>query len=116
VVKSDYCKWVKEKIRQRWQNEWRNSTSSMVTIKPHVKRYDSTISLTRWQQVAVSRLIMGYTNIIQEMTVEHLIWQCAMYNSESRRNSVTKDSMGDNREVTGRLIKYFNETGLLYSI
>jgi hypothetical protein len=22
VVKSDYCKWVKEKNRQRWQNEW----------------------------------------------------------------------------------------------
>jgi hypothetical protein len=21
VVKSDYCKWVKEKSRQRWQNE-----------------------------------------------------------------------------------------------
>jgi hypothetical protein len=32
VVKSDYCKWVKDKNRQRWQNEWRNSTSSMVTI------------------------------------------------------------------------------------
>jgi hypothetical protein len=35
VVKSDYCIWVKEKSRQRWQNEWRSSTSSMVTIKPH---------------------------------------------------------------------------------
>jgi ribonuclease HI len=38
VVKSDYCKWVKEKSRQRWQNEWRSSTSSMVTIKLHFDR------------------------------------------------------------------------------
>jgi hypothetical protein len=35
AVKSDYCKWVKEKSRKRWQNEWRSSTSSMVT-KNHV--------------------------------------------------------------------------------
>jgi hypothetical protein len=47
VVKSDYCKWVKEKIRQRWQNEWKSSTSSMVTIKPHVNKYDSTKGLPR---------------------------------------------------------------------
>jgi hypothetical protein len=63
VVKSDYCKWVKEKSRQRWQNEWRSFTSSMVTFKPHVNRYKSTKDLPRRQQVAVSRLRMGYTNI-----------------------------------------------------
>jgi ribonuclease HI len=63
VVKSDYCKWVKEKIRQRWQNEWRSFSSSMVTIKPHVDINKSTEGLPQRQQVAVSRLIMGYTNI-----------------------------------------------------
>jgi hypothetical protein len=53
---------VKEKSRQRLQNEWRSSTS-MVTIKPHVNRYKSTESLLRRQQLAVSRLKMSYTNI-----------------------------------------------------
>jgi hypothetical protein len=62
VVKSDNCKWVKEKCWQRWQNEWRSYTSSMVTTKPHVNRYKSTEGLPRQQQVAVSRLRMGYTN------------------------------------------------------
>jgi hypothetical protein len=52
----------------------------------------------------------------QEVTVEQLIWHCATYNSQRRRNSITKDSMGDNKEETGRLIKYLKETGLLYSI
>jgi adenylate kinase family enzyme len=52
----------------------------------------------------------------QEVTVEHMIWQCTTYNSQRRRNSITKNSMGDNKEETGRLIKYLKETGLLYSI
>jgi hypothetical protein len=43
--------------------------------------------------------------------------RCAAYNSQIRRNSITKDSMGDNKEEeTGRLIKYLKETGLLYKI
>jgi hypothetical protein len=35
---------------------------------------------------------------VQEVTVEHLIWQCVAYNSQRRRNSITKDIMGDNKE------------------
>jgi hypothetical protein len=122
-----------EKNRQRLQNKWRSSTSSMVTIKPHVNRYKSTEGLPRRQQVAVSRLRMCYNNITHgykirdklkphceecdhEVTVENLIWQCAAYYSQRRRNSITKDSMGENKEETGRLIKNLKETGLLYSI
>jgi hypothetical protein len=74
---------------------------------------------------------MGYTNIThgykildelnpyceecdQEVTVEHLIWQCAAYISQRRRIIITKDSMGGNKEETGRLIKYLKETGLVF--
>jgi hypothetical protein len=74
---------------------------------------------------------MGYTNIThgykirdelkphceecdQEMTFEHLIWQCAAYNYQKSRNRITKDSIGDNKEE--RLIQYLKETGLLFSI
>jgi hypothetical protein len=63
-------------------------------------------------QVAVSRLRMGNTNIThgykicdelkphceecnQVVTVEYLIWQCAAYNPQKTRNSITKDSVGD---------------------
>jgi predicted adenine nucleotide alpha hydrolase (AANH) superfamily ATPase len=52
VVKSDYCKWVKKNSRQMWQNEWKSSTSSMVTIKPHIDRYKSTEGLTRSVQLS----------------------------------------------------------------
>jgi hypothetical protein len=52
----------------------------------------------------------------QEVTVEQLICQCAAYNSQRRRSSITQDSMGDNKEETGTLIKYIKETGQLYSI
>jgi hypothetical protein len=52
----------------------------------------------------------------QEVTVEHPIWQYAAYNSQRKRNSITKDSICDNKEETGRLIKYLKETGLVYSI
>jgi hypothetical protein len=124
---------LKEKSRQRWQNKWRSSTSSMVKIKPHVDRYESTEGLPRRQKVAVSRLRMGCTNIIHgykirdelkplceecdhEVTVEHLIWQCDAYNFQSRRNSLTKYLMSDNKEETGRLINNLKKTELLYSI
>jgi hypothetical protein len=106
VVKSDYCKWVKEKSRQRWQNEWGSSTSSMVTVKPHVNRYKE--GLPRRQQVAVSRLRMGYTN----MGTKYATNSSRRVRSGSdgrksdlavrsvqlskKRNNITKDSMDDN--------------------
>jgi hypothetical protein len=100
-----------------------------VVAERHVNRYKSTEGILRPPQVSVSMLRMGYTNIThgykiradlkphceecdQEVTVEYLIRQCAVYNSQRTRNSITKDSMGDNKEETGRLIKYLKETGL----
>jgi ribosomal protein L37AE/L43A len=87
--------------------------------EPQVNRYKSTEGLPRRQQVAVSirdELKPHCDECDQEVTVEHLIWQCASYNSKRRRNSRTEDSIGDNKEETGRLIKYLKETRLLYSI
>jgi hypothetical protein len=65
VVKSDSTNWVIEKCKERRQDEWRNSTNNMVTIKPQIHKFKNTEGLPRKQQVAVSRLTMGYTNITQ---------------------------------------------------
>jgi predicted secreted protein len=39
VVKSDYTKWIKEKCKERRQDEWRNSTNNMVTTKPQIQKH-----------------------------------------------------------------------------
>jgi hypothetical protein len=72
--------------------------------------------------MAAIRLRISYTNLThgdkirdelkphceecdQEVTVEHLIWQCAAYNSQRRRNSITKDLMDDNEDANGETDK-----------
>jgi hypothetical protein len=61
VVKSDWIKWVKRKSWPVRQNEWKSSGNLMATVKPNIREYSSTEGLA--QQVVVSRLRMGYTNI-----------------------------------------------------
>jgi hypothetical protein len=42
-------------------NEMASSENPMVTLKPEIKRNNNTQTLTRREQVIVSRLRMGYT-------------------------------------------------------
>jgi trehalose-6-phosphate synthase len=97
VVRSDYCKWVKqEEVAERMEDLHKQYGHNKTTCC--VDRYNSTEGLPRRQQVAVSRLRMGYTNITHgykirdelkphceecdhEVTIKQLIWQCAAYNS-----------------------------------
>jgi hypothetical protein len=102
VVKSDFTKWVREKSKERRQEEWRNSTNNMATIKPQFHRFKNTEGLPRQQQVAVSRLRKGYSDVThgyrirdetrphcedcnQEVTVEHLLLQCLVFNGLRQR-------------------------------
>jgi hypothetical protein len=92
VVKSDWSKWEKPKSWKIRQNEWKSAGNLMATVKPNIRRYSSTEGFPRRQQVVVSRLRMGYTNIThahrlsddpkpycneceQDLTVWHLLWQ-----------------------------------------
>jgi hypothetical protein len=102
VVKSDWSKWVKRKSWQVRQDEWKSSGNPMATVKPNIRRYGGTL---RRQQVVVSRLRMGHTNIIhaqrlsddpkpycneceQDLTVWPLLWQCRNFNTQ--RTKITE--------------------------
>jgi hypothetical protein len=89
--------------------------------------------ISRQQQVAVSRLRMGYSNVThgyrirdemrphcedcnQEVTVEHLLFQCLVFNGLRQKYGINRGSLSDDREEAVKLIKYLKETGLFYHI
>jgi hypothetical protein len=72
---------VKEKSRQRRQNEWRNSTNSMVTIKTtcqQIQEHGKLSTTTTSGSIKVKNGLHQYNAWVQkecdqEVTVEHLI-------------------------------------------
>jgi hypothetical protein len=61
--KLDYCRWVKDELKRKRQNEWSNSGNTMAATKPDVNRYRNTEGMPRRHQVLISRLRIGYTNL-----------------------------------------------------
>jgi hypothetical protein len=92
VSKLDYCRWVKEEFKRKCQNDWSNSGNTMMATKPDVNRYSNTEGMPHRHQVIISRLRMGYTNLMhgyrindeirplcidcnQDITAEHQIYR-----------------------------------------
>jgi hypothetical protein len=76
---------------------------------------------------------MGYTNLThgyrindeikplctdcnQNITVEHILWQCPNYDIQRSRSNISREALGNNKEEANRLIKYFKEIELLHYI
>jgi hypothetical protein len=122
-VKSDWSKWVKRKSWQVRQDEWKSSKILMATVKPNIRKYSSTEGLPRQQQVVVSRLPMGYTNIThahrlsddskpycneseQDLTVWHLLWQCRNFNTQRTKNNITTESLKDDKHEAVYVVNF----------
>jgi hypothetical protein len=76
---------------------------------------------------------MGYTNLThgyrindeirpqctdcnQDITVEHILWQCSNYDIQSSRSNISREALGNNKEEAKRVIKHLKEIGLLHYI
>jgi hypothetical protein len=57
----DLIAWIKEKHEQEQQEKWENSTTTMKERKPHHTMNTNTKTMTRREQVVISRLRSGYT-------------------------------------------------------
>jgi hypothetical protein len=100
-----------------------------VATKVDVNRY--TEGMPRRHQVIISRLRMGYTNLThgyklndeitplctecnQDITVEHILWQCSNYAIQRSRSNISIEALGNNKEETKMVIKYLKEIGLVH--
>jgi hypothetical protein len=116
--------------RKSWQDEWKSSGKPMATVKPNIR---STEGLARRQQVVLSRLRMGHTNITQahrlvddpkpycneceqDLTVWHLLWQCRNFNTQRTKNNKTTESLKDDKKGGSERGNLLRETGLIYQI
>jgi hypothetical protein len=93
TVAEDWKNWKREKQERIRQAEWTSSDNSMVTVKQRIKKNNGTQALMRRDQVIISRLRMGYTQLTHgfrvdlssspergncgaRLTVDHLLWDC----------------------------------------
>jgi hypothetical protein len=96
VGKLEYCRWVKEEFKRM-------------------------------------RLCMGYTNLTQgyriideikplcpdcnqDITVEHIVWQCPNYDIQCSRSNISREALGNNKEAAKMVIKYLKEIELVHYI
>jgi hypothetical protein len=80
--------------------------------------------------VIFSRLRIGYTNLIhgyrinveirplctdynQDISVEHILWQCPNYHIQRRRSNISREALGNNKEEADQ-IPQRNRTLTLY--
>jgi hypothetical protein len=95
--------WIKEKHEQEQQEKWENSTTTMKERKPHHIMNTNTKTLTRREQVFISRLRTGYTRAThsavidkepspecpfcaENLTTDHIIWNCKETETKRLRN------------------------------
>jgi hypothetical protein len=56
------------------------------------------------------------TDANQDITVEHILWQCPYYYLQRSRSNIPREALGNNKEKAKKEIKYFKEIGLLHCI
>jgi hypothetical protein len=101
-----------KKMFEKRQRAWLDLESGreMVRNKPDIRRYTSAESLPPRQQVVVSGLRMGYTNMTHlyrlesnsppfceecstTATIDHILCNCSVFNAARDRNEINSDIM-----------------------
>lgn len=92
----DMRRTIKQKIKETWQNEWNNTQNHLQRIQPLIGDYQYLSTLTRREQVVLTRLRIGHTNLTKIhlllgesppfcqqcqalITVEHIVTECVTY-------------------------------------
>jgi hypothetical protein len=126
----DLIAWIKEKHEQKQQEKWKNSTTTKKERKPHHIMNTNTKTMTRREQVVVSRLSTGpgYTRTTNSavmdkepspecffcavnLTTEHILWHCTGTETKRLQMDITKEIWKGGKHEMEKLIKYVKEIG-----
>ena len=124
--------WSKLTLKN-WHISWENLVDHKYTR--HIKDNNGALSLTRKEQVLISRLKLGHTNIShlylminenppicdvcnKRITVEHLITECIKYDNQRRKNNITEIEMinlGESVNIK-KVLQFLKDTELYKKI
>lgn len=134
---------IKRKIYETWQSEWFNTpeTNKLRSIRSTIKPWPSSYQKTRKEEVTLTRLRIGHTNLTHEylmrgariptycqgclvpITVKHILEECPEYADQRQRNfgrnanlkSILGEPDGGHFNL-GRLIQFLNDLQILDKI
>jgi hypothetical protein len=100
--------WIKEKYEQEQQEKWENSTTTMKERKPHYIMNTNTKTMTRREQVVISRLRTEYTRANHSAVI---LWHCKETETKRLQMDITKEIWKGGKQEMEKLIKYMREIG-----
>lgn len=131
VPVSDYKPFLKEKVLNKWENEWNLSQSSLHTIKPSIEPWCE-IDLNRQLFVKLNRLRIGHSRLTHsylisksnrpicdlcncDINVTHILIECPKYLNERQKHSIPlniKAALGSHCKLT-HLFNYLKDINVL---
>lgn len=132
---SDLSNHLKKRVKLQWEQHWNRSQSKLKHIKPTANNV-LFLPLTRRDQVKISRLRLGHTNIThshlfsreeqitcdtcnKDLTSTHLLVECLKYQEARRHFHVAAEigeALGNDIEQLNNTLKFLKETKLYYQI
>jgi hypothetical protein len=105
----------------------------MVAVKPRIKKYNGAKLLTIRDQVIISRLRMGYTQLTHgnrvdlnpspecgdcgtSLTVDDLLWDCPTFRRQKIECKISKKTLSRDEDEIQRLIRYVQKIGVYHEI
>ena len=61
LLHTDHYLTIRRAKKSEWQREWKNNTSKLHYIKPHIKEWESTQNSSRQYEVKLSKIRIGHT-------------------------------------------------------
>ena len=137
---SDFYPLIKKKIKNKWQDQWRNTTNNKLReIKSSVTPWNSSSLPVRTHEVSLCRLRIGHTLYTQQylmerreqplcavcvvpLTVKHFLTECTEYNNVRHRiygrNELTMSQMLADTEAFNlpKLLEYLRSIDLYNKI
>ena len=137
VTSSEFTTFIKRKIRKFWDQEWNSLTDNKLRkIKSSTEKWENPTALTRKQEVIITRLRTGHTNITHKylmskdapsvcvicdmrLSIDHLLTECPLYEPERLATDLAQnlDEILDNSEKNvKKLIEFLHITNLTNKI
>ena len=135
----DFREMIHKYVMNKWQIRWSNlrTNQKLKGIKPLIKKWESSNHSNRRTSIIMTRLRIGHTHLTDsyrmsrgeerrppycqtcrcDLTVKHILIECALFNQVRRANSLQGRSMtevlGEDCH-TGRLIRFIKQIGFYF--
>lgn len=125
---SDFRAVVSQNSKQMWQETWNRASSQLKILKPSVAPWIVPCTLTRKEQVLLTRLRLGHTNVTHNylmnkaprpvchnchsfLTVKHILIDCPIFEHHRRRCELPhslNDALNDSSPFITAVLKYIS--------